>query len=251
MITILCWFVLGTVNFLKFVVAFSSLILPIAFGGYILSKHIDKIHRLDVAFICAVYMSLVVFVFSFIGGIFDEDCLAQGLWFITKTALTVAGCAFVLQSIIVITSWLVNKFRDTKKKADKKPQEISEQYIYDNLINTLRLLASDYQVKINTNTNFFPPAFELLLLFEDSCVMVTGKHRKIEISKDQEKILDTIHKKLKSLTKQDIFSTKRSLDTLTEWNEIRNLSLHALYLFGEEYCEPEDDFGVYIKARKD
>lgn len=251
MITILCWFVLGTINFFKFVILISSLLLPIAFGAYLLSKHIDKIHRLDVAFICVVYLSSVVFVFTFISCIFDEDCLALGLWFITKTSLTVVGCALVLGSITVITSRFVNKYRDTKKKADKIPQEISEQYIYDNLINTLRLLASNYQVKINTHPNFFPPAFELLLLFKDSCIMVTGKHRRIEISKDQEKILDTIHKKLKSITKQDVFSTKNTLDNLTEWNEIRNLSLHALYLFGEEYCEPEDDFGVYIKAHKD
>jgi len=111
-----------------------------------------------------------------------------------------------------------------------------EKKYYNMLIESLRLLAADYETQIEVLPKFVNVPDELALIFTDTLLFV--KQNAILIG-EKMVIIENIDKLLEEINENKDLWTLESLKNSSKWQDVRSVASKALKLLGEENKNPE------------
>lgn len=135
------------------------------------------------------------------------------------------------------------RLKKSNKKMNETFLELKEKY-YSMLIETLRLLAANYETQIEVLPKFVNVPDELALIFTDTLLIV--KQNAILVG-EKMVIIENIDKLLEEINENKDLWTLESLKNSSKWQEVRNLASKAIEILEEENKNPEIFWINFVK----
>jgi hypothetical protein len=117
------------------------------------------------------------------------------------------------------------------------------------LLESIKLLAADFQTQIEVLPNFVCVADEIALMFDDSYYFVDELLKSGLINKKQKAALSEMHSLLSQIDNDKKLWTIESLRKSFEWKNVRNLASTVLNLLEASSRKPslEQGYIVFVK----
>lgn len=147
--------------------------------------------------------------------------------------------------------WICKKcFGDFKKMFKWKVEKSISENNFENLIQSIQLLAADYKTQISSLPKFVHVPDELALLYNDYFLLSNQFLNERLITKQQLKNLKELDKTLDKMSgkKNAKLWTLEALKESQEWKNIRNLASKLLKDFGKRKEKPKINPKTYVKG---
>src|SRR5918994_5185077 len=121
-----------------------------------------------------------------------------------------------------------------------------KQWVIDNLVETLRLMASPYPEQVAALPEWVAIPDEVGLLFEDAYGVLESD----EFPPDVQPLLEAINERLSSMMDQprDVLWTRLALEIAPEWEMLRQEARRTLDAWRMPMQPPRIDPGAYVPA---
>lgn len=107
------------------------------------------------------------------------------------------------------------------------------------IVESLNLLATDYETQMNTLPDFVHVADEIALIFSDCCLFTEGLFSSGVLSEIQRDKLFEIDNLLDEMSNTKSLWNFESLKQSSQWEKIRNLADDMLKMLGKEKQRPD------------
>ena len=118
---------------------------------------------------------------------------------------------------------------------------------YNNLVQSLRLAASPYEIQITSMPAFVEIPDEIALLFSDAYLMAPNLQEDGMISSQALIMLNELEKELNEMSEDKSLWTLESLQKNSLWSKIRGIARTILTELKEPYDKPNLDFVDWVK----
>lgn len=116
--------------------------------------------------------------------------------------------------------------------------------IYNNLAESLKLVASSYDIQIESLPDFVNVTDEIALIFNDSYIMIPQIDRLL--SSHTMRLLDDLNKLFEKMSEDKSLWNIESLEKNDLWIKSRELGCLILKEINEKYTDPNLDFINWI-----